>query len=62
MSQRLTTLPLSYAGSSNEWESALATAGCAHAFSRAYPEANEETVTEFLCFSIANPSSIRNSR
>jgi uncharacterized alpha-E superfamily protein len=59
VSQRLTTLPLAYAGSSNEWESALATAGCAHAFSRAYPEANEEAVTEFLCFSSANPSSIR---
>ena len=27
VSQRLTTLPLAYAGSSNEWDSALATAG-----------------------------------
>src|SRR3954467_9070855 len=60
VTQRLRTLPLSYAGSSNEWESTLATAGCAHAFSRAYAEANEETVTDFLCFSTANPSSIRN--
>ena len=60
VSQRLTTLPLAYAGSSNEWESALATAGCVHAFSRTYPEANEETVTDFLCFSSVNPSSIRN--
>jgi uncharacterized alpha-E superfamily protein len=60
VTQRLTTLPLSYAGSSNEWESALATAGCAHAFSVLYPEASEETVTDFLCFSSANPSSIRN--
>ena len=47
-------------GSTNEWESAVATAGCAHAFLAAYPEANEETVTDFLCFSTANPSSIRN--
>src|SRR3974390_448141 len=60
VTQRLTTMPPSYAGSSNEWESALATAGCAHAFSVAYPDANEENVTDFLCFSSANPSSIRN--
>jgi uncharacterized alpha-E superfamily protein len=60
VTQRLTTLPLSYVGSGNEWQSAVATAGCAGAFSAHYSEANEETVTEFLCFSTANPSSIRN--
>src|SRR5215813_8735104 len=60
VTQRLTTLPLAYVGSTNEWESAVATAGCAHAFSSLYPEANEETVTDFLAFSSANPSSIRN--
>ena len=59
VTQRLTTLPLAYVGTSNEWESAVATAGCAHAFAAAYPEANEEAVTDFLCFSTANPSSIR---
>ena len=59
VTQRLTTLPLAYVGATNEWESAVATAGCAHAFSSAYPEATEETVTDFLCFSAANPSSIR---
>src|SRR6516164_11763979 len=53
-------MPLAYVGESNEWESAVATAGCANAFFAAYPEANEETVTEFLAFSAANPSSIRN--
>jgi len=58
--QRLTSLPLAYSGESNEWESAVSTAGCAAAFFAVYPEANEETVTEFLAFSIANPSSIRN--
>jgi uncharacterized alpha-E superfamily protein len=58
--QRLTSLPLAYSGESNEWESAVSTAGCAPAFFAAYPEANEETVTEFLAFSIVNPSSIRN--
>jgi uncharacterized alpha-E superfamily protein len=58
--QRLTALPLAYGGSTNEWESAVSTAGCANAFAAAYSDANEETVTEFLAFSSANPSSIRN--
>ena len=56
---RLTALPLNYIGASNEWESAVATAGCAAAFFASYEEANEETVTELLAFSTANPSSIR---
>src|SRR5262245_38579473 len=60
VTQRLTTLPLAYVGSTDEWESAGATAGCAHACSSPHPAANEETVTDFLCFSSANPSSIRN--
>src|SRR5215218_1543308 len=60
VTQRLTTLPLAYVGATNEWESAVATAGCAAAFSAAYPEATEETVIDFLCFSTENPSSIRN--
>jgi uncharacterized alpha-E superfamily protein len=57
---RLTALPLAYVGTTNEWESAVATAGCANAFFENYDEANEENVTEFLAFSTANPSSIRN--
>jgi uncharacterized alpha-E superfamily protein len=57
--QRLTAMPIAYIGSTNEWASAVATAGCARAFFEAYSEANEETVTEFLAFSTANPSSIR---
>ena len=57
--QRLTALPLAYVGESNEWESAVATAGCANAFYALFPEANEENVTDFLAFSIDNPSSIR---
>src|SRR5688572_12967221 len=56
---RLTAVPIAYAGISNEWESALATAGCAHSFAQLYPEANEENVTHFLAFSTDNPSSIR---
>src|SRR6266571_3201108 len=58
--QRLTALPLAYSGTTNEWESAVSTAGCAGAFFAAHEEANETTVTEFLAFSPANPSSIRN--
>src|SRR5947199_6194550 len=57
--QRLTGLPLAYVGESNEWSSAVATAGCAGAFFAIHSEANEETVTDFLAFSPANPSSIR---
>jgi uncharacterized alpha-E superfamily protein len=57
---RLTSLPLAYVGTSNEWESAVATAGCANAFYANYPDANEENVTDFLAFSSDNPSSIRN--
>src|SRR5499427_1462028 len=58
--QRLTAMPLSYVGGTNEWESAIATAGSAKAFAARYAEANEETAIEFLAFSAANPSSIRN--
>ncbi len=57
--QRLTALPLDTVGESNEWESAVATAGCANSFYAIYDEANEENVTDFLAFSIDNPSSIR---
>lgn len=57
--QRLTALPLAYVGTTNEWESAVATAGCANAFYAIYDEANEENVTTFLAFSTDNPSSIR---
>jgi len=58
--QRLTAMPLAYVGETNEWESAVATAGCSHAFFAAHAEANEETVTDFLAFSPDNPSSISN--
>src|SRR5262245_55373784 len=58
--QRLTALPLAYSGASNEWESAVATAGCGAAFLRTHAEPNEDTVTDFLAFANVNPSSIRN--
>jgi uncharacterized alpha-E superfamily protein len=57
--RRLTDLPLAYVGESNEWESAVATAGCGHAFYSTYKEANADNVTDFLAFSTANSSSIR---
>jgi uncharacterized alpha-E superfamily protein len=57
--QRLSALPLTYVGTSNEWESAVLTAGCATAFFKIYDEANEENVTDFLAFSSQNASSIR---
>jgi len=57
--QRLSALPLAYVGTSNEWESAVLTAGCSTAFFKHYDEANEENVTHFLAFSADNSSSIR---
>src|SRR5262249_61114935 len=56
---RLITVPLSYGGATNEWESAGASAGCSNAFFAAFDEANEETVAGFLAFSSKKPSSIR---
>ena len=57
--QRLSAVPTSEGATTNEWESAVATAGCAAAFFAAHKEANEQTVTDFLAFSPDNPSSIR---
>lgn len=56
---RLAAMPLSYAGKSNEWESAvLATGGASH-FDSLYPTATPENVIDYLAFSQENPSSIR---
>jgi uncharacterized alpha-E superfamily protein len=57
--QRLSAMPTAYVGTTNEWESAVATAGCTSAFFTNFDEANEQNVSEFLAFSSANPSSIR---
>ncbi|ACA21009.1 protein of unknown function DUF403 [Methylobacterium sp. 4-46] len=57
---RLTALPASYGGGeSNEWASALASAGSAEVFKPLYDSVNEHTVRDFLAFSPHNPSSIR---
>ena len=60
VTMRLTSLPIAYVGSRNEWESAVATAGCSKAFAASFSEANEANVMEFLAFSPQNPSSICN--
>jgi len=57
---RATALPVAYVGKTNEWESALLTAGIRNDFYQLYDEANESTVVDFLAFSTSNPSSIRN--
>ncbi|MEZ5765941.1 MAG: alpha-E domain-containing protein [Xanthobacteraceae bacterium] len=57
---RATALPSAYVGKTNEWESALATAGVADDFFKLYETADEKNVVEYLAFSSQNPSSIRN--
>ena len=39
VASRMASLPSAYAGASNEWESAIATADCEDAFYKAYDEA-----------------------
>ncbi len=58
-STRLASLPSSYGGERNEWESAVAVAGNLDAFRQHYDSFNEDTVRTFLAFSPDNPSSIR---
>lgn len=55
---RLSSLPNAYIGQTNEWESALLTAGVDAKFDVYYDEINEKNVVEFLAFSPSNPSSI----
>ena len=57
---RVTALPDAYAGKTNEWESALLTAGISDAFFALHDEADERSVVEFIAFSEENPSSIKN--
>jgi len=57
---RVTALPAAYIGKTNEWDSALLTAGVGASFYDVYEEANEHNVVEYLSFSPSNPSSIRN--
>ena len=57
---RVTALPAAYIGKTNEWESALLTAGVSQSVYEVYDEANEQNVVEYLSFNAANPSSIKN--
>jgi uncharacterized alpha-E superfamily protein len=57
---RVTSLPSAYVGKTNEWESALLTAGVGQSFYAVYGEANEQNVIDYLSFNAANPSSIKN--
>src|SRR5258708_12464331 len=57
---RVTALPNAYIGKTNEWDSALLTAGVSASFYEVYEEADERNVVDYLSFSPANPSSIRN--
>jgi uncharacterized alpha-E superfamily protein len=57
---RVTALPAAYIGKTNEWESALLTAGVSAGFYQKYNDANETNVIEYLAFSAGNPSSICN--
>lgn len=59
VAQRLAALPSTYAGASNEWESAVATAACTTRFYETYKEATRENVIEFIVDSPSNPSSIK---
>lgn len=56
---RLATLPSAYAGASNEWESALATATCTDAFYEVFDVATRENVVAFIVASPHNPNSIK---
>jgi uncharacterized alpha-E superfamily protein len=58
--QRLVAMPQVVGTSTNEWESAVATAGNIPAFQAKYQEANARSVAEFLAFAPENPASIRN--
>lgn len=58
---RLSALPAGYGQTGNEWESALAATGCLDAFVEVYgEEPTPESAIDFLAFSPANPSSIKN--
>src|SRR6195256_6681626 len=57
---RVTSLPNNHIGKTNEWDSALLAAGVGASFYEVYKEADEHNVVDYLSFSSANPSSIRN--
>ncbi|MEM7696420.1 MAG: alpha-E domain-containing protein [Pseudomonadota bacterium] len=56
---RLASLPSTYGGTTNEWESAVLATGSWAEFAARYDEANRRNVIEWLAFSADNTSSIR---
>lgn len=56
---RLATLPSAYAGTSNEWESAIDIAACREEFFLNNEVADQRSVTQFIIAGPGNPSSIR---
>ncbi|MEZ5839510.1 MAG: alpha-E domain-containing protein [Hyphomicrobiales bacterium] len=56
---RLSSLPTHYAGSTNEWESALLATGALGQFYQGNEEATADSVVAFLAFDEENPSSIK---
>ena len=59
VTQRLAGLPTSYAATSNEWESAIATAAATDSFAAQFKDVTRENVIKFIVDSDANPSSIK---
>jgi uncharacterized alpha-E superfamily protein len=59
VAQRLAALPSAYAGTSNEWASAIDTAACRDEFFKVYPEASRDNVIKFIVASEDNPASIK---
>jgi uncharacterized alpha-E superfamily protein len=58
--RRLTAIPISFVGETNEWESALAAAGVLSAFRQTGAKADRDAVVDYLAFAADNPSSIKN--
>jgi uncharacterized alpha-E superfamily protein len=56
---RLSAMPISYSGASNEWESALAATGSLNRFLDTHDEATAANVLEYLAFAADNASSIK---
>jgi uncharacterized alpha-E superfamily protein len=56
---RLATLPSAYAGASNEWESAIATASCEEGFNAAYDKPTRENVVAYIVAAPDNANSIK---
>jgi len=56
---RLSSLPPTYGGRTNEWESAVLATGSQEAFAARYPDPDRRSVIDWLAFSAENPSSIR---